>query len=55
MDIAPMVERFRVFYQLHCSQGFYSFTQRPSVKKIILTPQKSFHVWKSNFFLLNQE
>ncbi|MFS7980334.1 hypothetical protein Hanom_Chr10g00938231 [Helianthus anomalus] len=36
MHIEPMVNRFRVFYQLHCSRGFYSFAQRSPAKKILL-------------------
>ncbi|KAJ0623109.1 hypothetical protein HanIR_Chr01g0028161 [Helianthus annuus] len=52
MHIDPTVNRFRVFYQLHCSQGFYSFAQRSSAKKILLTPPKSFHEWKPKFFFI---
>ncbi|KAM0052249.1 hypothetical protein Hdeb2414_s0007g00246051 [Helianthus debilis subsp. tardiflorus] len=52
MHIEPSVDRFRVFYQLHCSQGFYSFAQRPSAKKILLSPPKSFHEWKPKFFYI---
>ncbi|MFS7911780.1 hypothetical protein Hanom_Chr02g00122121 [Helianthus anomalus] len=51
MHIEPTVDRFRVFYKLHCSQGFYSFAQRQSAKKILLSPPKSFHEWKPKFFL----
>ncbi|KAJ0596197.1 hypothetical protein HanRHA438_Chr04g0164731 [Helianthus annuus] len=51
MHIKPTVDRFRVFYQLHCSQGFYSFAQRPTAQKILLSPPKSFHEWKHKFFL----
>ncbi|KAM0000854.1 hypothetical protein Hdeb2414_s0005g00161661 [Helianthus debilis subsp. tardiflorus] len=43
MDIEPTVNRFRVFYQMHCSQGFYSFAQGASAKKILSNPPKSFH------------
>ncbi|MFS8002766.1 hypothetical protein Hanom_Chr13g01205941 [Helianthus anomalus] len=43
MGIEPMVDRFRVFYQLHCSLGLYSFQQRLTTKKILLTPPKSYH------------
>ncbi|MFS7946953.1 hypothetical protein Hanom_Chr06g00542371 [Helianthus anomalus] len=43
MHIEPTVTRFRVFHQMHCSQGFYSFMQRASTKKILLQPPKSFH------------
>ncbi|KAJ0714590.1 hypothetical protein HanPI659440_Chr13g0491171 [Helianthus annuus] len=52
MHIEPTVNHFRVFYQLHCSQGFYSFSQHPSAKKILLTPPKSFHEWKPKFFYI---
>ncbi|KAJ0939112.1 hypothetical protein HanRHA438_Chr02g0057361 [Helianthus annuus] len=38
MRIVPTINRFRVFYQLPYSQGFYSFAQRSSAKKILLTP-----------------
>ncbi|MFS7985904.1 hypothetical protein Hanom_Chr11g01004161 [Helianthus anomalus] len=43
MHIEPTVNRFQVFYQLYCSQGFYYFAQRSSAKKILLVPPKSFH------------
>ncbi|KAJ0668641.1 hypothetical protein HanPI659440_Chr17g0691791 [Helianthus annuus] len=52
MYIESTVYRFRVFYQLHCSQGFYSFAQRSSAKKILLHPPKSFHEWKPKFFFI---
>ncbi|KAJ0786079.1 hypothetical protein HanOQP8_Chr02g0051011 [Helianthus annuus] len=52
MNIEPMVPRFRVFDQMHCSQGFYSFVQRGSAKKILLNPPKSFHDWKQKFFFI---
>ncbi|KAJ0791459.1 hypothetical protein HanOQP8_Chr01g0005781 [Helianthus annuus] len=52
MRIEPTVNRFRVFYQLHCSQCFYSFAQRSSAKKILLVPPKSFHEWKPKFFFI---
>ncbi|KAJ0622898.1 hypothetical protein HanIR_Chr01g0025791 [Helianthus annuus] len=52
MRIKPTVNRFRVFYQLHCSPGFYSFAQRSSAKKILLVPPKSFHEWKPKFFFI---
>ncbi|KAJ0800299.1 hypothetical protein HanPI659440_Chr03g0101391 [Helianthus annuus] len=54
MHIEPMVDRFRVFYQLHCSQGFYSFAQGPTAKKILLVPLKLFHEWKSKFFYIKR-
>ncbi|KAJ0432370.1 hypothetical protein HanIR_Chr17g0858421 [Helianthus annuus] len=37
----PSVEKFRVFYQLICNMGFYSFALR-NVKKILINPPKSF-------------
>ncbi|KAJ0702274.1 hypothetical protein HanPI659440_Chr14g0527551 [Helianthus annuus] len=52
MHIDPTINRFRVFYRLHCSQGFYSFAQCLSAKKILLTPPKSFHEWKPKFFFI---
>ncbi|MFS8023284.1 hypothetical protein Hanom_Chr16g01449681 [Helianthus anomalus] len=52
IGIEPLVDRFRLFYKLHCSLGFYSFMQRSLVKKILLTPLKSFHEWKSEFFFI---
>ncbi|KAJ0621548.1 hypothetical protein HanIR_Chr01g0009891 [Helianthus annuus] len=52
MHIEPMVPRFRVFHQMHCTQGFYSFVQRASAKKISLNPPKSFHDWKQKFFFI---
>ncbi|KAJ0692111.1 hypothetical protein HanPI659440_Chr15g0582311 [Helianthus annuus] len=52
MHIEPTVDRFRVFHQMHCSQGFYSFIQRASAKKILLIPPKSFHDWKPKFFFI---
>ncbi|KAJ0749572.1 hypothetical protein HanLR1_Chr05g0171431 [Helianthus annuus] len=52
MHIEPTVDRFRVFYQFHCAQGFYSFAQRPTAKKILLVPPKSFHEWKPKFFYI---
>ncbi|MFS7945422.1 hypothetical protein Hanom_Chr06g00524111 [Helianthus anomalus] len=51
MHIELTVPRFRVF-QMHCSQGFYSFVQRASAKKILLQPPKSFHDWKQKFFFI---
>ncbi|KAJ0779849.1 hypothetical protein HanPI659440_Chr06g0231041 [Helianthus annuus] len=52
MHIEPLVDRFRVLYLLHCSQAFYSFAQRPTAKKILLVPPKSFHEWKTKFFYI---
>ncbi|MFS8018134.1 hypothetical protein Hanom_Chr15g01388601 [Helianthus anomalus] len=55
MHIEPTVDRFRVFYQLHCEQGFYSLAQRPTTKKILLSPPMSFHDWKPKFFYIKAE
>ncbi|MFS7947101.1 hypothetical protein Hanom_Chr06g00544141 [Helianthus anomalus] len=52
MHIDPTVNRFRVFHQMHCFQGFYFFVQRASAKKILLHPPKSFHDWKPKFFFI---
>ncbi|KAJ0456220.1 hypothetical protein HanIR_Chr15g0759931 [Helianthus annuus] len=52
MHIEPTVPRLRVFHQMHCSQGFYSFMQKASAKKILLQPPKSFHDWKQKFFFI---
>ncbi|KAM0024744.1 hypothetical protein Hdeb2414_s0022g00619251 [Helianthus debilis subsp. tardiflorus] len=52
MNLEPTVARFRVFHQMHCSQGFYSFVQRASVKKILLNSPKPFHDWKQKFFFI---
>ncbi|KAM0026627.1 hypothetical protein Hdeb2414_s0020g00560281 [Helianthus debilis subsp. tardiflorus] len=52
MHIEPTVPRFRVFHKMHYSQGFYSFVQRASAKKILLQPPKSFHDWKHKFFFI---
>ncbi|KAJ0622059.1 hypothetical protein HanPSC8_Chr01g0013681 [Helianthus annuus] len=54
-DIEPIVERFRVFYQLIRNMGFYSFGNRGSAKKILLNPPKSFHDWKQKFFFIREE
>ncbi|MFS8034086.1 hypothetical protein Hanom_Chr17g01577071 [Helianthus anomalus] len=43
MHIEPSVTQFQVFHQMHCSQGFYSFMQWASTKKILLQPPKSIH------------
>ncbi|KAJ0887514.1 hypothetical protein HanRHA438_Chr09g0391661 [Helianthus annuus] len=37
---------------MHCTQGFYSFVQRATAKKILLHPPKSFHDWKQKFFFI---
>ncbi|KAM0027686.1 hypothetical protein Hdeb2414_s0019g00543061 [Helianthus debilis subsp. tardiflorus] len=55
MFIEPTVNRFRVLYQMHCSQGFYSFAQRALAKKILLHPPKSFHEWKPKFFFIKAD
>ncbi|KAM0043912.1 hypothetical protein Hdeb2414_s0010g00346991 [Helianthus debilis subsp. tardiflorus] len=52
MHIDPTVNRFRVFHQMHYSQGFYSYVQRASAKKILLHPPKSFNDWKPKFFFI---
>ncbi|KAJ0744837.1 hypothetical protein HanPI659440_Chr10g0392161 [Helianthus annuus] len=52
MNIEPTVPRFRVFHQMHCTQGFCSFVQRATAKKILLNPPKSFHDWKKKFFFI---
>ncbi|KAM0025632.1 hypothetical protein Hdeb2414_s0021g00576851 [Helianthus debilis subsp. tardiflorus] len=52
MHIERTVTRFRVFHQMHCTQGFYSFVQRASSKKILLQPPKSFHDWKQKFLFI---
>ncbi|KAJ0948474.1 hypothetical protein HanRHA438_Chr01g0027651 [Helianthus annuus] len=52
MHIEPMVNRFRVLHQMHCSRGFYSFVQCASAKKILFHPPKSFHDWKPKFFFI---
>ncbi|KAJ0492938.1 hypothetical protein HanIR_Chr12g0580481 [Helianthus annuus] len=52
MHVEPTVPRFRVFHQMHCTQGFYSFVQRASAKKILHQPPKFFHDWKQKFFFI---
>ncbi|KAJ0482093.1 hypothetical protein HanIR_Chr13g0650041 [Helianthus annuus] len=52
MHVEPTVSRFRVFHQMHCTQGFYSFVQRASAKTILHQPPKSFHDWKQKFFFI---
>ncbi|KAM0019863.1 hypothetical protein Hdeb2414_s0025g00660721 [Helianthus debilis subsp. tardiflorus] len=52
MHIEPTVARFRVFHQMRCTQGFYSFVQRASAKKVLQHPPKSFHDWKHKFFFI---
>ncbi|KAM0064515.1 hypothetical protein Hdeb2414_s0003g00103831 [Helianthus debilis subsp. tardiflorus] len=52
MHVEPTVPRFRGFHQMHCTQGFYSFVQRVSAKKILYQPPKSFHDWKQKFLFI---
>ncbi|KAM0021253.1 hypothetical protein Hdeb2414_s0024g00648821 [Helianthus debilis subsp. tardiflorus] len=52
--LEPLVDKFRVFYQLIWNMGFYSFAQC-SVKKILINPLKSFHDWKMKFFFIREE
>ncbi|MFS7945852.1 hypothetical protein Hanom_Chr06g00529001 [Helianthus anomalus] len=52
--IEPIVEKFRVFYQLIRNIGFYTFGNRGSSKKILLNPPKSFHDWKMKFFFIRE-
>ena len=50
--LEPTVEMFKVFYQLQCSLGFYSFGQRQGAKKILTAPPKAFPDWKQNLFYI---
>ncbi|KAJ0699918.1 hypothetical protein HanOQP8_Chr10g0361571 [Helianthus annuus] len=50
--IEPLVNRFRVFYQLQHNLGFYSFSMRDGAKKILLAPPNSYHDWKGKFFYI---
>ncbi|KAJ0914782.1 hypothetical protein HanPSC8_Chr06g0242511 [Helianthus annuus] len=52
--LEPTVEKFRVFYQLIRTLGFFSFALR-NVKKILINPPKSFHNWKMKFFFIREE
>ncbi|MFS7936577.1 hypothetical protein Hanom_Chr05g00417201 [Helianthus anomalus] len=52
--LEPTVEKFRVFYQLISTLGFFSFALR-SVKKILINPPKRFHDWKMKFFFSREE
>ncbi|KAL9997616.1 hypothetical protein Hdeb2414_s0612g00923981 [Helianthus debilis subsp. tardiflorus] len=52
MHVEPTVPRFRVFHQMHCTQGFYSFVQRVFTKKNLYQPPKSFHDWKQKIFFI---
>ncbi|MFS7970093.1 hypothetical protein Hanom_Chr09g00816931 [Helianthus anomalus] len=53
--IEPTVEKFRSFYQLQRTMGFFSFASRGAAKKILLNPPKSFHDWKPKFFFIREE
>ncbi|XP_021984691.1 uncharacterized protein LOC110880477 [Helianthus annuus] len=53
--IEPSVEKFRAFYQLQRTMGFFSFVSRGAAKKILLNPPKSFHDWKPKFFFIREE
>ncbi|MFS7930189.1 hypothetical protein Hanom_Chr04g00341171 [Helianthus anomalus] len=53
--IGPTVEKFRAFYQLQRTMGFFSFASRGAAKKILLNPPKSFHDWKPKFFFIREE
>ncbi|KAJ0510071.1 hypothetical protein HanIR_Chr11g0536481 [Helianthus annuus] len=53
--IEPTVEKFRAFYQLQRTIGFFSFASRGAAKKILLNPPKSFHDWKPKFFFIREE
>ncbi|KAJ0435040.1 hypothetical protein HanPSC8_Chr17g0788971 [Helianthus annuus] len=52
--LEPLVDKFRVFYQLIRNMGFYSFAQR-GAKKILINSPKSFHDWKMKFFFIWEE
>ncbi|KAM0005875.1 hypothetical protein Hdeb2414_s0194g00829191 [Helianthus debilis subsp. tardiflorus] len=49
----PTVDKFRVFYQLQSNLGFFSFALC-GVKKILISPPKSFHDWKMKFFFIHE-
>ncbi|KAJ0814318.1 hypothetical protein HanPSC8_Chr17g0784201 [Helianthus annuus] len=53
--IEPTVDKFRSFYQLQRTMGFFSFASRGAAKKILLNPPKSFHDWKPKFFFIREE
>ncbi|KAJ0834098.1 hypothetical protein HanRHA438_Chr16g0739901 [Helianthus annuus] len=53
--IEPSVDKFRAFYQLKRTMGFFSFASRGAAKKILLNPPKSFHDWKPKFFFIREE
>ncbi|MFS7987544.1 hypothetical protein Hanom_Chr11g01024221 [Helianthus anomalus] len=46
------VHKFRAFYSLQCTQGFYSFRLRHGSKKIMSTRPESFHDCKGEFFYI---
>ncbi|KAF5816363.1 hypothetical protein HanXRQr2_Chr03g0133531 [Helianthus annuus] len=52
--IEPSVDKFRAFYQLQRTMGFFSFASRGAAKKILLNPPKSFHDWKPKFFFIRR-
>ncbi|KAM0030873.1 hypothetical protein Hdeb2414_s0017g00502091 [Helianthus debilis subsp. tardiflorus] len=54
MHMEPTVPRFRVFHQMYCTQGFYSFVQRASAKKVLLHPPNHSTTGNINSFLLEQ-
>ncbi|KAJ0850767.1 hypothetical protein HanPSC8_Chr13g0584681 [Helianthus annuus] len=53
--VEPSVDKFRAFYQLQRTMGFFSFASRGAEKKILLNPPKSFHDWKPKFFFIREE
>ncbi|KAJ0870490.1 hypothetical protein HanRHA438_Chr11g0501081 [Helianthus annuus] len=53
--VEPSVDKFRAFYQLQRTMGFFSFASRGAAKKILLNPPKSFHDWKPKFFFIREE
>ncbi|KAJ0795154.1 hypothetical protein HanPI659440_Chr04g0147291 [Helianthus annuus] len=53
--IEPTVDKFRSFYQLQRTMGFFSFASRGAARKILLNPPKSFHDWKPKFFFIREE
>ncbi|MFS7952314.1 hypothetical protein Hanom_Chr07g00605531 [Helianthus anomalus] len=50
----PTIDKFHVFYQLQSNLGFFSFALR-DMKKILISPPKSFHGWKMKFFFICEE
>ncbi|MFS7954174.1 hypothetical protein Hanom_Chr07g00627191 [Helianthus anomalus] len=47
--VGEILSYYKVFYQLKCNLGFYSFTSRGAAKKILISPPKSYHDWKGKF------